>query len=231
VWELNFKGKDVVDSSGHISKLKLVGVVIKFEDLNNFGNNIEISLFLIGITQFGSLGINLSANVGGFESHVSPVFEGGQNAGVLSLLGNSMATECVWGIIGSLSERRLLISWVEGPWSFIEHVDVELFLVRKLVPDFHVSSMDSDDITDSVDEWEIFELTGINDKLRPSGSFGELGWVNDLHGADEHLVGFTCWGALDSFLVWERCINNDTIEVAWCAWGTGDLGEFGILVL
>ena len=74
--------------------------------------------------------------------------------------------------------------------------------------------MNSDDISDSVDEWKILKLTSIDNKLRPSGSFGELRWVNDLHGANEHLVGNTTSGALNSFLVWERCINDDTIEVA-----------------
>ena len=110
MWELNFKSKNVINSSGHVSNFKLVGVVIEFKDLDDFGNNIEISLFLFSIAQFSSQSINLGADISGFESHVSPVFEGGQNAGVLSLLGDSMATECVWGITGSLSERRLLIS-------------------------------------------------------------------------------------------------------------------------
>ena len=50
--------------------------------------------------------------------------------------------------------------------------------------------MDSDNITESVDEWKVLKLGGINDELGVLESLGcgELGWVDNLHGADEHLV-------------------------------------------
>jgi len=56
--------------------------------------------------------------------------------------------------------------------------------------EFQVGSVDSDNVTESVDEWEVLELGGINDKLGvlESLGLGELGWVDNLHGADEHLV-------------------------------------------
>lgn len=100
----------------------------------------------------------------------------------------------------------------------IEHVDVELSLV---LVDSHVGSVDSDDISESVDDWEVLELAGIDDNVGV-GSFLVKGWVNNLEGADESL-------RVD--LVWESSINNDTIEVAWVTGGEGSLGEFDVLVL
>jgi len=88
--------------------------------------------------------------------------------------------------------------------------------------------MDSNDISDSVDEWKILKLGGIDNELRILLSLAELRWVDDLHGANEHLVGNTGRLGLNSFLVWERCINDNTVEVALFNGSSGDLGELGI---
>ena len=84
----------------------------------------------------------------------------------------------------------------------IEHVDVELSLV---LVDSHVGSVDSDDISESVDDWEVLELVSIDDNVSVL-SLGVESWVNNLEGADESLL-------VD--LVWESSVNNDTVEVAW----------------
>ena len=81
--------------------------------------------------------------------------------------------------------------------------------------------MDSDDVSKSVDDWEVLELVGIDH----NGGIGILlveGWVNNLEGANESVtVDF----------VWESGVNNHTIEVAWLAGGEGSFAQFDVLVL
>jgi len=100
----------------------------------------------------------------------------------------------------------------------IEHVDVELSLV---LVDSHVGSVDSDNVSESVHNWEVLEFVGIDD----NGGIGSLlveGWVDNLERADESVsVDF----------VWESSINDDSIEVAWLTGGEGGLGELNVLVL
>ena len=100
----------------------------------------------------------------------------------------------------------------------IEHVDVELSLV---LVDSHVGSVDSDNISESVDDWEVLELTSVDDDVS-IGTLGVESWVNNLEGADE---------SLRIHFVWECCINNDTIEVAWLTGGKGSFAELNVLVL
>ena len=66
-----------------------------------------------------------------------------------------------------------------------------------------------------MNEWEVLKLGGIDNKLGvfPSFLLGELRWINDFHGADEHLVRDSSLG-FDGLFVWERGINDDTVEVA-----------------
>jgi hypothetical protein len=100
----------------------------------------------------------------------------------------------------------------------IEHIDVELSLV---LIDSHVGSVDSNDVSESVDDWEVLEFAGIDDNVG-IGTFLVESWVNNLEGANESLrVDF----------VWESGINNHTIEVAWLAGSEGSLAELNVLVL
>jgi hypothetical protein len=100
----------------------------------------------------------------------------------------------------------------------IEHVDVELSLG---LVDSHVGSVDSDDVSESVDDWEVLELVGVDDNVSISSVLVE-GWVANLEGADESLtVG----------LVWECSIDNNTIEVLWLTGGEGCLGKLDVVVL
>ena len=93
--------------------------------------------------------------------------------------------------------------------------------------------MNSDDITESVDEWEVLKLGGIDHELGilPSFLLSELRWINNFHGADEHLVRDSSGLRFDGLFVWERGINDDTIEVAKVEGASADLGEFSVVVL
>ena len=63
MWEFQFKGEGVVNNTGGILKFKLVGVVIKIENLKNLSNDIEIRVQLFGgLLEGGDLGV--SDNVG-----------------------------------------------------------------------------------------------------------------------------------------------------------------------
>jgi hypothetical protein len=81
--------------------------------------------------------------------------------------------------------------------------------------------VDSNDVSESVDDWEVLEFVGIDDN-RGILSLLVEGWVNNLEGADESVsVAF----------VWEGGINDDSVEVAWLGAGEGCLVELNILVL
>lgn len=91
------------------------------------------------------------------------------------------------------------------------------------------SSVDSDDVSDSLDDWQIFESLGVENEggvvAGVSGSllvFDVEGWINDLEGADVSLlVG----------LVWESGINDNCIKVLWLWGGEGSLGQLNVFVL
>jgi hypothetical protein len=51
VWEFQFEGKGVESFSGVVSELEFVGVFIKFEDLEDLGDNIEISVLFGGFVE------------------------------------------------------------------------------------------------------------------------------------------------------------------------------------
>lgn len=57
MWELEFQSKSVESGVGGVSKFKFVGVLIEFENLKNFSNNIEITIFLGGLAQWGDLAV------------------------------------------------------------------------------------------------------------------------------------------------------------------------------
>ena len=81
--------------------------------------------------------------------------------------------------------------------------------------------MNSDDVSKSVDNWEILESGGVDN----NGSIGTLlvkSWIDNLEGADESVsVDF----------VGESGINDDTIEVAGLGRGEGSFVKLDVLVL
>ena len=115
VWELDLEGKGVESLTREISKLKLVGVVIELENLENLGNDIEVLTFLGGRLQLGDSAVNVVENVGGSEELVGPELESRLDGGVLSLLSVLLSGVGIWGITGGLSEWGNLIGGVKGP--------------------------------------------------------------------------------------------------------------------
>ena len=81
--------------------------------------------------------------------------------------------------------------------------------------------MDSDDVSESVDDWEVLEFVCVDDNTGIR-TLLEEGWVDNLEGADESIL-------VD--LVWESGVDYDSVEVAWLTGGEGGLGEFNVLVL
>jgi hypothetical protein len=100
----------------------------------------------------------------------------------------------------------------------VEHVDAES---SSSVLDLEVSSMDSDDISNSVDDWEVLELVTDNNDLSVF-VFGVDSWVNNLKDAAESVV---------LNLIWESGIDDDTVEVAWLGGGKWHLIESEVVVL
>jgi len=49
VWEFKLKSKGVESSTGGISELELVSVLVKFENLEDLGVNVEVALFRVGV--------------------------------------------------------------------------------------------------------------------------------------------------------------------------------------
>jgi hypothetical protein len=184
--------------------------------LEDLGDNIEISVLFGGFVEIDRF---LSSNGSWGENVVGPFSEGSENGNILSFDGGFLSWECVWciGWHGG-SEWGCLVGGEESVWGLVEHVDVELSLV---LVDSHVGSVNSDDVSESVDDWEVFEFVGIDDNWSIL-SLGVEGWVNNLEGADESIgVSF----------VWEGSIDNDTVEVAWFTWGEGCFVKFDVFVL
>ena len=83
--------------------------------------------------------------------------------------------------------------------------------------------MDSDDVTNSVDDWKVLESGGIDDDLSPVlFVLWVEGWVNNFDGADESV-------AVD--FVWESSVSDHTVEVHWVSRGEGSFVELNVLVL
>lgn len=148
------------------------------------------------------------------------LLEGAGDGTVLSLLGRFLSRESIRVVTNTLAQWRHLVSGVQGPGALVVHVDVELSL--SLV-DSKGGIVDSDDITNSVDNWEILEPGGVDDDLSPVlFVLGVQSWVDNLDGADESV-------AVD--LVGEGSISDDTVEVHWVSGGQGSLVELNVLVL
>ena len=162
VWELDFKRQGVEDLAGRVLQLKLVGVLVQLEDLKNLGDDVEVLLL------FGSLlqlrGLSVRDDLARGEVLVRPLLQSACDGRILSLLGGPLARVSVWSIANSLTERRELVGGVKGPRALEEHVNVELSLA---LVDSQVGSVDPDDVTDSVNDGEVFEPVGVDDDLSP----------------------------------------------------------------
>ena len=92
--ELDLESKSVENFVGTILQFELIGVLIKLENLEDLGNNIEIFLFLRGFLEFGGVGIGNDVALCKVLS--SPFFEGVGDGAVLSLLGRFLSGEGIW---------------------------------------------------------------------------------------------------------------------------------------
>lgn len=107
VWEFQLQGQGEESFSGLVSQLELVGILVQLEDLEDLGDDVEVSLAL---GSFLELGGSITSDVGAREEVVGPLSEGSEDGVVLSLDGGSLSREGVWGIWGDgLSEWGLLV--------------------------------------------------------------------------------------------------------------------------
>lgn len=108
------------------------------------------------------------------------------------------------------------------------HVGSELsdiLLSIVFIPLSNNSSVYSDDISESLDDWKVLEFVGIHDNLGEF-SFGIVGWVNNFKGAHEQffLIVFS------DKLIWEAGINDNTIEVEFLVRGEFNFTDFSVVV-
>lgn len=172
----------------------------------------------------GSLveGGNGSDGVG--TSHVSggPFAEGGEDVSLLLLERCAFAAVGNGGVGRAVStESGLLVSGEESPSSTAGlGVNVEL---SSVFVDSHGGSVNADDVSESVDDGEVFESGGENDEVGPvvflAGAVERS--IDNLEGADESVLGD---------LVREGSVNDDTIDVGSVGGGDGDVVEERVVV-
>jgi len=91
----------------------------------------------------------------------------------------------------------------------------------------HSSSMDSNEITESLDDWEVLEFVCFQNDLSEFTFFAVF-WINDLNDALEFLLV----SYLLDILIWESGINDDTVEVDFLTSITErDFADFLVIVL
>ena len=113
VWEFQFNGKGVVNSTGSILKLELVGVLIKLENLKNLSVDIKISFFFMANVKGCSLISTFDVVLG--EMVLGPFLEGRLDGRVLLLVSGSLSGESVWSFSGSLSSWDGFIGRIKSP--------------------------------------------------------------------------------------------------------------------
>ena len=202
VGELQLGAESVPRVTGVISKSDLVGVFIELMDLSD--SSLDIKVFT------GSGGSSLvkgsdgSDGSGGAHVRGGPLSEGSKDVSFVLLEGSAFVGVGDGGVASSIgTESGLLIGGEKGPRSSEVGVEVELLLV---IIYSHGGSVDSDDISESVDNWEVLKSVGEDDEVGPVVLFaGSVeGVINDLERADESVLGH---------LVGEGSIDDDTVDV------------------
>jgi hypothetical protein len=202
VGELQLGAEGVPGVTGVISKSDLVGVFIELVDLGDSSLDIKVLT--------GSGGSSLVKGSDGGDgsggSHVrgGPLSEGSKDVSFVLLERSALVGVGDGGVASSIgTESGLLIGGEKGPRSSEVSVEVELLLV---IVHSHGGSVDSDDISESVDNWEVLKSVGEDDEVSPvvllAGSVE--GVVNDLERADESVLGH---------LVGEGSVDDDTVDV------------------
>ena len=142
---------------------------------------------------------------------------------LLSLLNSALlAWKGIWSslICWWLSKRWRLIRRIQCPWTFV--IDIHIELSYTIVKS-QACSIDSDYITNSVDNWELVKFLCIDDNLSVILlSLWVDSWINHLHWTDESVI---------MNFVWESSISDHTIEVTFIGWIKSDFIEFLVFIL
>jgi len=214
VGELQLGAESVPGVTGVVSKSDFVGVFIELVDLGDSSLDIKVFTGSNG----GSLVEGSDGGDGGGVAHVggSPLSEGSEDLSFVLLEGSAFVGVGDGGV-GSVvvTEGILLVGGEEGPRSSEVGVEVELLLV---IVDSHGGSVDSNDISESVDNWEVLKSVGEDDEVGPVVLLARSveGVVNDLEGADESVLGH---------LVGEGSIDDDTVDVVGLSADDGGVVE------
>ena len=214
VGELELGAESVPGFTGVVSKSDFVGVFIELVDLSDLTVDIKVFTGSDG----GGLVKGSDGGNGSGGGHVSgsPLAEGGEDV-AFGFLERGSLVRVAHGLVSGavLVESGLLVGREESPRSGEVGVEVEL---TSVVIDSHGGSVNSDDISESVDNWEVFESVGEDDEVSPlvllSGAVE--GSVNDLEGAYESVLGD---------LVGEGSINDDTVDVVGLSTDDGSVSE------
>jgi hypothetical protein len=214
VGELQLGAEGVPGVTGVISKSDLVGVFIELVDLSDFTLNIEV------FTSSGSTGLveGGDSGDGSGTGHVrgGPLSEGSKDVSFVLLEGSAFVGVGDGGVVSSGgTESGLFVGGEESPRSSEVGVEVELSLV---FVHSHGGSVDSDDVSESVDNWEVLKSVGEDDEGSPvvllAGSVERV--INDLERADESVLGH---------LVGEGGINDHTVDVVGLSADDGGVVE------
>jgi hypothetical protein len=214
VGELQLGAEGVPGVTGVISKSDLVGVFIELVDLGDSSLDIEVftSSGGTGLVEGGDSG----DGSGGGHVRGGPLSEGSKDVSFVLLEGSAFVGVGDGGVVSSGgTESGLFVGGEEGPRSSEVGVEVELLLV---IVHSHGGSVDSDDISESVDNWEVLKSVGEDDEVSPvvllAGSVE--GVINDLERADESVLGH---------LVGEGGVNDNTVDVVGLAGDDGGVVE------
>ena len=218
VGELQLGAEGVPGVTGVISKSELVGVFIELVDLSDFSLDIKVFTGSNG----GGLVEGGNGSDGGGSGHVSggPLSEGREDGGLVLLEGRAFVGVGNGGVATGLNtESGLLVGGEEGPRSSEVGVEVEL---SSVVIDSEGGSVDSDDVSHSVDNWEILKSVSEDNEVGPVVFLARSveGSVNDLEGADESVLGH---------LVGEGGINDDSVDVVGLSGDNGGVVEEGVV--
>jgi len=224
VGELELEGKDVPNITRGILNLKFVGVFVHLEDLEDLGDNVEIIMTGFGLLQ--RLVHILGDDIVTTEVAAGPLLEVAQDSNFVLLESGVLARESEGSVLanGSVVKRSSLVSGEEGPGTVLVDGAVEL---SGVVVETESDSVESDDITDSVNNGEVLESLGVDDNggvvvIGGLGTRGVERRIDDLEGANVGiLVGF----------VWESGVNNNTINMVSVGGGKADLVQVGVSVL
>lgn len=209
VGELELEGKGVPGITGSISEAEFVGVLVHLVDAHDLGDDIEVTGLVLGSLEGGVL-VLVDTVVGG-EPGGGPLAELSEDVGLVLLEGGLLAGESEGGVFGLLGVE-------ESPGSVPLGGDVELSVV---LVETEGGSVESDDVTKSVDDGEVLESSGVDNDGSVGLFAGVERGVNNLEGAAVLVL---------VALVGEGGVDDNTVDVVGVLGDQGGLGELGVVV-